>query len=142
MSKYINHDLLKLLKSPSWVIFTAQNPDAQKLDPVTNGRLHRELIQKLQEAKLHFEVVFGRYNGHEEDAVIWFTDKPVTREIAADISKQYGQESVLTSEGLVYQDGSYSPVEAWTFPHAEPEDNYTLFRSTYFSADISCDRLR
>jgi len=136
MSNYINTDLLKLLKSPSWIIFTNQNPDAQKLSDGTNDRLFRELCEKYREAKFHFETVFGRYGGNDEDGIIWFTDKPVTRELAAEVAKQYGQESVLTHEGLVYKDGSCHPVIDWSFPATEPEDNYTLLRSTYFRANI------
>jgi hypothetical protein len=136
MANYINSDILKLLKGRYWVIFTNQNPDAKKLSEVENASLYRQLVQSYRDAKLPFETVVGRYNGNYEDGIILFTLKEVTRQDAADLAKLYGQESVLTYEGLVYQDGSCNPVIDWVFPCSEPEDNYTLLRSTYFRADI------
>jgi Protein of unknown function (DUF3293) len=140
MSNYINSEILDLLKSPNWLILSAQNPDAKKLSDVENASLHRQLVEEYRRAGIPFETVVGRYNGHYEDGIIIFTPTPVSRSIAAEVAKQYGQESVLTHEGLVYQDGSCHPVIDWSFPCAEPEDNYTLFRSTYFRANIDFEK--
>jgi hypothetical protein len=137
MSNYDNTEILDILKSPYWVIFTAQNPDAKKLSEKENASLHRQLVQSYREAGIPFETVCGRYSGNYEDGIILFTPLPVSRDGAADLAKRYGQESVLTNKGLVYQDGSCHPVIEWAFPLTEPEDNYTLFRSTYFRANIN-----
>lgn len=136
MSNYVYTEILDLLKSPNWVVFSAQNPDAKKLSDVNNASLHRQLVELYRNAGIPFETVVGRYNGNYEDGVIVFTPCAVTREQAAELAKNYGQESVLTHEGLVYQDGSCNPVIDWSFPSTEPEDNYTLLRSTYFRANI------
>ena len=136
MSNYINTEILDLLKSPNWVIFSAQNPDAKKLSGVENASLHRQLVELFRKGGIPFETVVGRYNGNYEDGVIVFTPCALARKDAADLAKSYHQESVLTHEGLVYQDGSCYPVIDWSFPLTEPEDNYTLLRSTYFRANI------
>ena len=139
MSNYINTEILDLLKSPNWIIFTNQNPDGKKLSDAKNARLYQDLLKAYRSEQLPFESVHGRYNGNYEDGIILFTPIPVTRDNAAATARLYGQESVLTYEGLVYQDGSLHPVIDWSFPATEPEDNYTLLRSTYFRANINFD---
>jgi hypothetical protein len=139
MNNYITTEIIDLLKSPYWIIFTNQNPDAKKLSVVENNSLYRQLVESYREAELPFETVCGRYSGNYEEGIILFTKKPVTRD-AADVAKRYGQESVLTHEGLIYQDGSCNPVIDWSFPATEPEDNYTLLRSTYFRANINFEK--
>lgn len=143
MSNYINTEILDLLKSPNWVIFTTQNPT--NLCFVTarkNAALYWELIEELQNSPYRntFESVHGRYNGKYEDAVLVRSLNPITRQEAASIAKRYHQESVLTCEGLVYQNGSCHPIIDWSFPATEPEDNYTLLRSTYFRANIDFEK--
>jgi hypothetical protein len=139
MSNYIYAEILDILKSRNWIIFTNQNPDGKKLSDKENSSLHRQLVQAYREEGLKFETVVGRYNGNYEDGIILFTPIAVARENAAATARQYGQECVLTAEGLIYQDGSVHPVIDWVFPATEPEDNYTLFRSTYFRAEINFD---
>ena len=129
--------LEKILKTPTWVIFTAENPDNKHLTEVENACLRVQLKRNLTILGCDFEEVFGKYDGKQENGVILYPVAEVTRQLAAQIARHYGQESVLTNEGLVYQDGSCHPVIDWVFPLTEPEDNYTLFRSTYFRANIN-----
>ena len=139
MSNYINAEILDILKSRNWIIFTNQNPGGKKLSDKENSSLHRQLVQAYRERGLKFETVVGRYNGNYEDGIILFTPIAVTRENAAATARLYGQESVLTHEGLVYQDESCHPITGWSFPLTEPDDNFTLIDSTYVRANINFD---
>lgn len=134
-----NAAIRDILWSPDWVIFTAQNPDNKQLSELNNAALHQQLLRTLKVHSVPFNEVHGRYSGKDEVGVIIFPREKVTRSLAAELAKFYGQESVLTCEGLIYQDGSVHPVIDWVFPATEPEDNYTLFRSTYFRAEINFD---
>jgi len=132
-----NAAIRDILRSPDWVIFTAQNPDNKQLSELNNAALHQQLLRTLKVHSVPFNEVHGRYSGKDEVGVIIFPREKVTRSLAAELAKFYGQESVLTCEGLVYQDGSCHPVTEWVFPNSEPEDNYTLWKSTYFYGEIN-----
>ena len=139
MSNYINAEILDILKSPDWVIFTAQNPDNKQLSELNNAALHQQLLRTLKVHSVPFNEVHGRYSGKDEVGVIIFPREKVTRSLAAELAKFYGQESVLTHEGLVYQDWSCHPITGWSFPLTEPDDNFTLIDSTYVRANINFD---
>ena len=133
-------EITELLNNEHWIIFSAQNPDAKKLDDAQNEILHQDLIRRLDHQGRKYEEVYGRYSGNKEKGVFLQTLVPADRQIAASFARHYGQESVLTSEGLVYQDGSLHPTKGIVFPLSEPEDNFSLLRSTYFYCDIDFDR--
>jgi len=139
MSSYDNSILAEVLKSPTWVIFTAENPDNKQLTEVENASLRVQLKRNLNILGCDYEEIYGKYCGKEERPVILYPAAQVTRHLAASLAHYYGQESVLTHEGLVYQDGSCNPVISWIFSLTEPEDNYTLIRSTYVTANIKFD---
>lgn len=136
-----NTVLEQLLKTPTWVIFTSQNPDNKQLSPVENASLLVQLKRNLSVLGCDYEDVFGQYGGKGEEGVILYPVAEVTRDLAAQIARYYGQESVLTHEGLVYQNGTCNPIVDWSFPLTQPEDDYTLLRSTYVRANINFDVL-
>jgi hypothetical protein len=136
-----NQDFLleKTLKSPTWVIFTAENPDNKQLSEIENASLRVQLKRNLNTHGCNYQAIFGKYDGKSERPVILYPAVEVTRDLAASIARYYGQECVLTHEGLVYQDGSCHPVTGWGFPLTEPDDNFTLIDSTYVRAEINFD---
>lgn len=129
-------DIPNLLKNPNWIILTNQNPDGKKLSSFQNAVLFQDLIRKLQHEGIKFEIIYGMYKGIKEEAVFLQGFAPVSRKLAAEYAKMYGQECVLTADGLVYQDGSSNPAIAMVLPHSEPEDNFSLLQSTYFNIEI------
>ena len=133
-------EITDLLNNDYWIIFSAQNPDAKKLSDVQNEILHQDLIRKLADQGRKYEEIYGRYAGNTEKGVFLKTLVPVDRQIASSFARQYGQESVLTAEGLVYQDGSLHPSKGIVILLSEPEDNFSLLRSTYFYSDIDFAR--
>jgi len=145
--QYIQHknkmksQIVDILDSPNWVIFTSENPNGEKLSFKENEHLYNNLLSQLKEDGSVFEEIFGHYNGNNERSVIVFTGMPVTREFASDIAKEYQQECVLTKDGFVYQDGSLNPSRGISYPLSTPEDNYSIMRSTYFTVDIDFDTL-
>ena len=134
-----NFIIEKTLKSPTWVIFTAENPDNKQLSEIENASLRVQLKRSLNIHGCNYREIFGKYDGKSERPVILYPAVEVTRHLAASLAHYYGQESVLTHEGLVYQDGSFHPVTGWSFPLTEPDDNFTLIDSTYVRANLNFD---
>ena len=110
-----------LLTKGDWAILTAENPSNEHT-PEKNPALMAQLEAQLtSEGVQHYEVA-GHY-GRPEKSLILFGVNPKK---ALEIGRQYGQESVLTKDGLIYQNGSRNPStgEIDTYPNA-PEDFYT-----------------
>ena len=123
-----------------WVIFTAQNPDGKKVSDERNADLHNHPIQDLDLLRCSYDIVHGCYNGNNETSVIIWLTEPASRVFAASLAKKYYQESVLTPEGLVYQDGTCNPTTEIAFPYATPEDNYSILGSTIFQCRINFEK--
>ena len=110
-----------LLTKGDWAILTAENPSNEhtpEKNPALMAQLEAQLTSK---GVQHYEVA-GHY-GRPEKSLILFGVNPKK---ALEIGRQYGQESVLTKDGLIYQNGSRNPStgEIDTYSNA-PEDFYT-----------------
>ena len=97
----------EVVKSRTWGMLTAENPNATQLSEVENLQRNREAEQWLKEKSYKFLPIKGKY-GNEENS---YFVKGLTFEDAVEFAKIFEQESVATNEGLVYQDGSYNPIE-------------------------------
>lgn len=100
--------IAEALQEPGWAIITAtQEVKGAGTDPV-NLRANEQLRNYLEDNNLNFETVSGKYKGVEQGENFLVTD--ITPERALEIGKKFEQESVLTPEGLLYQDGTVNPT--------------------------------
>ena len=112
-----------LLGKTHWAILTAANPRGQRLsDEDNDARMDclREDLALSCDAILHAN---GRYGGQDEPC---FVALGINQSVALDFAKWYGQESILTREGLVFTDGSPTIRPTGIVVHDEaPADDFT-----------------
>lgn len=124
------------LSDPGWIIFSAQNPGAKKLDKFENFRLHEKLILELKSCEADFQEVEGVYGGNVELGVLIRHRNPYGKHLAALIATQRLQESVLTADGLIYRDGScHKATSIFTYPE-KPNGDYTRIGNQYVVVTI------
>lgn len=127
-----------ILDRGNWAMLTAENPNAQQLSPEENAVRMDQLRAALTAQGIEFKEAKGKY-GNEENSLLLLG---VTSEQAQAIGKQFGQESVLTPQGLVYQDGTVNPAVGVNEFTTAPEDFYSVIPETgaHFSVDINWDQ--
>jgi hypothetical protein len=86
-------------------LLTAENPMAQPLTEEENKQLNQKAEEWLTERGYKPRRVTGKY-GQAENS---FFVPNLTRQDAIEFAKQFNQEAVAHSDGLVYQDGSMNP---------------------------------
>ncbi len=96
------------LKTQQYAILTAENPGNQPLSAEENAARNTALIADLEAMGVTPIPVEGRYGGPVENSFMVFG---LTNEQALELGKKHGQESVLTPQGLVYQDGTVNPAD-------------------------------
>ena len=130
-----------ILQKTDWAILTAENPNNAVLSAEENAARMLDMRQKLDELGIKYTNAWGKYGEdlREADTVIVFG---VDDAKALELGRMFGQESVLTRGGLVYQDGSRNPptgnIEVMS---TVPEVNYTRIPETgaIFSMEINWD---
>jgi hypothetical protein len=100
--------LAKALKRPGWTILTATQEKLGDHTAPANVEANAKLRQELTERGFPFTEVAGKYLGVDQGTNFLVTG--ISERSAVALGKKYKQESVLTHRGLVYQDGSISPV--------------------------------
>ncbi|KKN77441.1 hypothetical protein LCGC14_0360000 [marine sediment metagenome] len=96
------------LKNQQFAVLTAENPGNQPLNAEENTARNVKLIADLKALGKIAIPVEGRYGGPVENSFLVFG---LTNEQALELGKKYGQESVLTPKGLIYQDGTVNPAD-------------------------------
>jgi hypothetical protein len=86
-------------------LLTAENPMAQPLTEEENKQLNKKAEEWLTSRGYTPRRVTGKY-GQAENS---FFVPNLTRQDAIEFAKQFNQEAVAHSDGLVYQDGSMNP---------------------------------
>ena len=86
-------------------LLTAENPMAQPLTEEENKQLNQKAEEWLTSRGYTPRRVTGKY-GQAENS---FFVPNLTRQDAIEFAKQFNQEAVAHSDGLVYQDGSMNP---------------------------------
>lgn len=99
-------DLKQTLKKKSWGIVTASNPNATEASPDENIEYNKIAKQWLIDRGYEVQDVEGSYDGMYETG---FFVPDLNIDDAIEFAREFNQESVATSKGLVYQDGSYNP---------------------------------
>ena len=88
-------------KKGSFANITAQNPGAKELSPAENAERNKKLYSRLVEMGYKPILIQGKH-GVAEDS---FYVKGITIKDAVKLGKEFGQESVAHSEGLLYTSG-------------------------------------
>ena len=86
-------------------LLTAENPMRQTLTEEENAELNKKAEAWLKKRNYTPRRVSGKY-GQAENS---FFVPGLTKEDAIEFAKEFNQESVAHSEGLIYQDGSVNP---------------------------------
>jgi hypothetical protein len=126
-----------------WAIMTAENPKAQQLSDEENKKLNEQFEKDMAAQGIKFKPVIGKYGGNPENSYI-IIDPNLTHDKAQELAKKYDQDSVLTPQGFVYQDGSLHASKGVNLFDEKPEDYFTTVPSTkvgdtHFSIDLDWD---
>jgi len=123
-----------VLGSSQWAIMTAENPMGLRASEEANAKANADLSARLDQLGLaHFQIR-GKYGNIGNPYVIL----GVTPEQSLALGKEFNQESVLTRQGLVYQDGSVTPATGVTVHATEPSDFYsTLPDGSHFTINLN-----
>ena len=126
-----------ILEKDNWVILTAENPGANKLSDEENATRMGKLIAQLDAEGAYYVRVDGKY-GRDEKSVILFNTTP---ERALALGREYDQESVLTRDGYIFQDGSRTPTTGEVEVHeTAPKDYFTTMPDgTMFTIGLDFD---
>lgn len=126
-----------ILGKSKWSLLTAENPKGIQATPEENAAHMDELRATLKAQGIEFVEVKGRY-GQDENSVLVLG---IEGQQALELGKLFDQDSVLTRDGLIYQDGSVNPARKVTKFDTTPEDFYTtLPDGTKFQIDIDFDQ--
>lgn len=107
---FTKENITELLKKDNWTILTAENPKATTHTVEENLVFNSELKAELDKRGLQYESVWGMYPGDVTEAES-FIVYGIGQTAAHELGNKYGQDSVLTREGLVYSDGMVTPVK-------------------------------
>jgi putative nucleotidyltransferase with HDIG domain len=128
----------EVTKRNQWAIMTPENPGAQALSPEANAARMEQFKALLDSEGIKYEDVQGQYGGTPEHSLILYG---VPESYALDLGRRFGQESVLTPRGLVYQDATYNPATGVTEHATPPGDFFSIVPRTgaAFTVDINFD---
>ena len=126
-----------ILGKNKWAFLTAENPRGVQATPEENAARMDELRTTLKAQGIEFIEVKGKYGQDENSVLVLGIEGPQ----ALELGKLFDQDSVLTRDGLIYQDGSVNPARKVTKFDTTPEDFYTtLPDGTKFQIDIDFDQ--
>lgn len=121
----IDADLKSALQKPGWAVVTATTSG----DPASaeNNAANDSLAQDLRAAGIQYRVVDGSWKGIDQGRSFMILADAKT---ALELGKRFNQESVLTSAGWVYADGSVQQATGEVFIGAEArkQEGFTAFR--------------
>lgn len=98
-------ELINFLETGEYAMLTGQNPDAVPLSKEANRTLNQKATEWLAARGLKPTPLFGKYGNSERS----FFVPNMTKEQSIEFAKEFQQDSVAHSSGLVYKDGSFNP---------------------------------
>lgn len=110
-------ELINFLETGEYGMLTGQNPDAVPLSKNANRTLNERATQWLADRGLKAIPIFGKYGNSERSFLV----PGLTKAQAIEFAKEFQQDSVAHSSGLVYKDGSFNPRNGK--PFTEPMFN-------------------
>ena len=108
------------LTNTQWAVLTAWNPGKDRLSLSENKTRNEKLIARIREMGYDPVMQKGMYDAYEENIFV----PGMTTEQAIELGKEFGQESILSPEGLVYQDGTVNPADLGNIVFNQRADNY------------------
>ena len=110
------------LDNGSWGMMTGANPMGQKYTDIQNSRALRRAVDFLKDLGYQVDYIDGKY-GHTEESLFV---PGITREDALKFAKAFNQDSVLTEEGMIFQDNSI-------YPRDKSQDTFNGDYSDFYS---------
>jgi hypothetical protein len=98
-------ELSNFLANGEYAMLTGQNPDAVPLSKIANKKLNDRATQWFADRGLKATPIFGKYDNSERSFLV----PNMTKAQAIEFAKEFQQDSVAHSSGLVYKDGSFNP---------------------------------
>jgi len=98
-------ELINFLENGEYAMLTGQNPDAIPLSKGANKTLNEKAQEWLGARGLKPTPLFGKYGNSEGSFLV----PKMTKEQSIEFAKEFQQDSVAHSSGLVYKDGSFNP---------------------------------
>jgi hypothetical protein len=98
-------ELEAFLADGEYAMLTGMNPDAVALSKIANKKLNDRATQWLADRGLKATPIFGKYDNSERSFLV----PNMTKAQAIEFAKEFQQDSVAHSSGLVYKDGSFNP---------------------------------
>jgi hypothetical protein len=98
-------ELADFLANGQYAMLTGQNPEATPVSKQANAKLNEKAQQWLSSRGLTAVPIFGKYGNSERSFMV----PNMTKRQAVEFAKEFQQESVAHSSGLVFQDGSFNP---------------------------------
>jgi hypothetical protein len=118
-------NIQEILQKDHWAILTAENPNSKPATPEQNAARMAELRAELDTIGAAYYEVDGFYDRPEKSLAVF----GISKDQALALGKKFGQESVLTREGFIYQDGSINPTTGSVdIFETAPENYYSTIR--------------
>jgi hypothetical protein len=126
-----------LLFRKGWAILTASDPGAKKQSAAKNRAANARLEADLQSAGYQYMDAVGKYGSVQDVFIV----VGLSEADALALGREYGQESILTRNGLVYSDGrpNTETTGVVTVYDTPPDDYYTHIPDTdaYFQVGLA-----
>lgn len=137
LSDFTPENLPDLLGKSDWAVLTAADPGATKQSDEQNEAAMTALRRDLDEIGLTYTEAVGKYGDTQPSLII----TGIPEQVAQALGNKYGQESILTRKGLIYQDGSITPATGIEVFDTPPTDFYTEVPGTgaFFSVQLDFD---
>jgi len=140
---FADPEAIKELKNKrGWAIVTAEFPQDKEKTPEENAALNADLTKYLDDNGIEWHQAEGRYTEKKhrpnENPVI-IIDSGMTHAKAAQLAKRFDQDSVLTKDGLVYQDESLTASRGVNPLPADQDNYFTRYQDSRFSSDLHFD---
>lgn len=121
------------LQSGSWSILTAENPNAKEGTTEENKLANESLLNDLKSMGYNPVPAEGRYAGNVENS---FFVPGLSKEDALTLGKKYGQESVMTNEGLAFSSGDLMKADLGKIKFNPKTGDYTKIGDTKFNIPL------
>lgn len=125
-----NVEAFKSALNNEFAMLTAENPMAQPLTEEENIALNNKAEQWLKDKGYSPRRIVGKYDQAENS----FFVEGMTKEDALEFAREFNQDSVAHSDGLIYQDGKMNPrvkdSDSFDLKSFVPGDNYVSIINT------------
>ena len=135
-SKFESQEKLEsTINSESWGMLTAENPNAEQVSDIANQANNEKALGWLKSRGYEPQPIFGKYDNSE---LSYFVPE-LSNKDAVEFAVEFNQQSVATDKGLIYQDGSYNPIEKGGLSFDVGSDFYSTIKINGEEVDFSIE---